>query len=156
MLIGPAFIFALIGFIVLLGIVIVFSGIRFIPDNRIGLVEKRWSGRGSIKSGFIALGGEAGFQPNILRGGIHLLTPFQTGVHVAPGQSRISARLAAGRAIQSMADAEAGKGRAMGEGLTKINDSPRDPDTEALRARVRQGLTSAPPAPPNQNGMAQK
>ncbi len=32
-------------------------GIRFIPNNRIGLVEKRFSGKGSIKSGFIALHG---------------------------------------------------------------------------------------------------
>ncbi|HEX8550740.1 MAG TPA: SPFH domain-containing protein [Abditibacteriaceae bacterium] len=68
-----------------LGLVIVlFSGIRFIPNNRIGIVEKRWSGRGSIKSGFIALSGEAGFQPQVLRGGIHLLMPFQVGVHMAP------------------------------------------------------------------------
>jgi uncharacterized membrane protein YqiK len=60
------------------------SGIRFIPNNRIGLVEKRWSGRGSIKGGFIALAGEAGFQPNILRGGLHFLFPFQYSVHIAP------------------------------------------------------------------------
>lgn len=37
------------------------TGIRFVPNNRIGLIEKRWSGRGSIKGGFIALNGEAGF-----------------------------------------------------------------------------------------------
>lgn len=60
------------------------SGIRFIPNNRIGIIEKRWSGRGSIKGGFIALGGEAGFQPNILRGGLHFLFPFQYSVHIAP------------------------------------------------------------------------
>src|SRR5688572_4418296 len=62
----------------------VFSWIRFIPNNRIGIVEKRWSGKGSIKSGFIALNGEAGFQPNVLRGGIHIFTPFQYAVHIAP------------------------------------------------------------------------
>jgi uncharacterized membrane protein YqiK len=60
------------------------SGIRFIPNNRIGIVEKRWSGRGSIKGGLIALGGEAGFQPNVLRGGLHFLFPFQFSVHIAP------------------------------------------------------------------------
>ena len=30
------------------------SGIRFIPNNRIGVIEKRFASKGSIKSGFIA------------------------------------------------------------------------------------------------------
>src|ERR1051325_2219363 len=60
-----------------------FSGIRFIPNNRIGLVEKRF-GRSSLKSGLIALRGEAGYQPQILRGGLHYLWPFQYVVHIAP------------------------------------------------------------------------
>ena len=29
-------------------------GIRFIPNNRIGLVEMRFSGKGSVKSGLLA------------------------------------------------------------------------------------------------------
>ncbi|GAB4580069.1 MAG: SPFH domain-containing protein [Anaerolineales bacterium] len=61
----------------------IFQFVRFIPNNRIGLVEKRW-GKGSVKSGLIALNGEAGFQPEVLRGGIHLLVPFQYKVHMAP------------------------------------------------------------------------
>jgi len=60
------------------------SGIRYIPNDRVGVVEKRWSLRGSLKSGFIALGGEAGFQPEVLRGGIHFLVPFQYRVHKMP------------------------------------------------------------------------
>lgn len=60
------------------------SGVRFIPNNRLGIVEKRFSGKGSIKSGFIALNGEAGFQPNVLRGGLHYLMPVQYVVHFAP------------------------------------------------------------------------
>jgi len=63
---------------------IVFLWMRFIPNNRIGIVEKRWSGKGSIKSGFIALNGEAGYQPGVLRGGLHFLTPLQYTVHIAP------------------------------------------------------------------------
>ncbi len=59
------------------------SGIRFIPNNRIGIVEKRF-GRRSIKAGFIALNGEAGYQPNVLRGGLHYLMPIQYRVHIAP------------------------------------------------------------------------
>ncbi len=65
-------------------LLVVLSGVRFIPNTRIGIVEKRFSPRGSVKSGFIALNGEAGFQPKVLRGGIHYLAPFQYVVHTAP------------------------------------------------------------------------
>ena len=72
--------------LVVLGILalIILSGVRVIPNTRIGIVEKRFSPKGSIKSGFIALNGEAGFQPNVLRGGIHYLMPVQYVVHAAP------------------------------------------------------------------------
>ncbi|MHB1354351.1 MAG: SPFH domain-containing protein [Anaerolineae bacterium] len=72
---------------VLIGIVVLWllgQTIRFIPNNRVGIVEKRFAGRGSVKSGFIALHREAGYQPNILRGGLHLLVPFQFRVHMMP------------------------------------------------------------------------
>ncbi|HLO32103.1 MAG TPA: SPFH domain-containing protein [Anaerolineales bacterium] len=81
----------LTGLVVLAGLVvlgilalILLSGIRVIPNTRIGIVEKRFSPRGSVKSGFIALKGEAGFQPNVLRGGVHYLMPIQYVVHTAP------------------------------------------------------------------------
>jgi uncharacterized membrane protein YqiK len=60
------------------------AGVRFIPNNRIGIVEKRFSGKGSVKSGFIALNGEAGYQPDVLRGGLHYLMPIQYIVHMMP------------------------------------------------------------------------
>jgi uncharacterized membrane protein YqiK len=60
------------------------SGVRYIPNDRVGIVEKRWSLRGSLKSGFIALDGEAGFQPEVLRGGMHYLMPLQYRVHKMP------------------------------------------------------------------------
>ncbi len=63
---------------------VVLSGIRFIPNNRIGMIEKRWSGKGSVRGGLIALKGEAGYQPQILRGGLHYLMPIQYVVHMAP------------------------------------------------------------------------
>ncbi len=72
----------LIGALCLLGLL--FLWVRYIPNTRVGIVEKRYSSKGSIKSGFIALNGEAGFQPNLLRGGVHFLTPFQYAVHMAP------------------------------------------------------------------------
>jgi len=78
--------FIVLGVLIVLGILalIVLSGVRVIPNTRIGIVEKRFSPRGSVKSGFIALNGEAGFQPNVLRGGIHYLMPVQYVVHAAP------------------------------------------------------------------------
>ena len=63
---------------------ILLSGIRFIPNTRICIVEKRFSFKGSVKSGFIALNGEAGFQPKVLRGGLHYLMPIQYVVRLVP------------------------------------------------------------------------
>ena len=48
---------------VLFVLLFLLSGVRAIPNTRIGIVEKRFSPKGSVKSGFIALNGEAGFQP---------------------------------------------------------------------------------------------
>jgi uncharacterized membrane protein YqiK len=76
---------ALVGYVVLgILVLIMLSGIRFIPNNRIGIIEKRFSGKGSVKSGFIAMNGEAGYQPRILRGGLHYLMPIQYVVHTMP------------------------------------------------------------------------
>ena len=36
--------------------------VRYISNNEVGIVEKVWSARGSVKSGLIALNGEAGYQ----------------------------------------------------------------------------------------------
>ena len=61
------------------------SGIvRYVGNNRIAVVEKMWAGKGSISGGFIALSGEAGFQPEVLRGGFHFFFPFQYRIHSQP------------------------------------------------------------------------
>ncbi len=73
----------LFGFGLLILVLIALSGVRFIPNNRIGIVEKRF-GQRSVKGGFIALHGEAGYQPDVLRGGVHYLTPIQYVIHIAP------------------------------------------------------------------------
>jgi len=75
----PLYVWAIIALVV----IVLLSGIRFIPNNRIGLVEKRF-GLKSVKGGFIALHGEAGYQPDVLRGGLHYLIPIQYVVHIAP------------------------------------------------------------------------
>jgi uncharacterized membrane protein YqiK len=58
--------------------------VRYIGNSRVAVVEKLWSSSGSIQSGLIALKGEAGFQPEILRGGLHVFTPFQYRLHIHP------------------------------------------------------------------------
>ena len=67
---------------------------RYISNNQVGIVEKMWAMKGSINSGFIALNGEAGFEPEILRGGIHLFFPFTYRIHtsdlVTVGQGKIA------------------------------------------------------------------
>ena len=58
-------------------------GLRYIPNNRVGVVEKLWSPRGSVTEGrIIALNGEAGFQADVLRGGLHFgLWRWQYRIH---------------------------------------------------------------------------
>jgi len=57
---------------------------RYIPNTRVGIVEKLVSGKGSVQNGLIALSGEAGFQPEVLRGGWHLFVPFMYRIHKVP------------------------------------------------------------------------
>jgi uncharacterized membrane protein YqiK len=58
--------------------------LRFIPNNCVGVVEKLWSLKGSVPEGHIlALNGEAGFQVDLLRGGIHFgYWRWQYRVHI--------------------------------------------------------------------------
>jgi uncharacterized membrane protein YqiK len=59
---------------------------RYVPNQKIGVVEKLWSLRGSVPEGrIIALDGEAGFQADVLRGGLHFgLWRWQYRVHKVP------------------------------------------------------------------------
>ena len=72
------------GALVVVLLMLVGGSLRYIPNDKIGVCEKLWSVAGSIREGFIALGGEAGFQPDVLRGGYHLFFPFQYRVHKVP------------------------------------------------------------------------
>ncbi len=65
-------------------VVVLWLFLRYIPNNKVGIVEKLVSAQGSVKSGLIALGGEAGFQPNVLRGGWHFLFRFTNRIHIMP------------------------------------------------------------------------
>lgn len=58
---------------------------RYIPNTRVGIVEKLFApNKGSVEKGLLALEGEAGFQPEVLRGGWHLLWPFVYRIHRMP------------------------------------------------------------------------
>lgn len=61
-------------------------GIVYIPHTQVGIIEKIWSGKGSLREGqIIARNGEAGFQARFLRGGIHFgLYPWQYRIHKEP------------------------------------------------------------------------
>ena len=76
-------IYALIGLVVGGFSLVVLSGVRYIPNNRVGVVEKLWSARGSVPTGRImALAGEAGMQADLLRGGLHFgLWVWQYRIH---------------------------------------------------------------------------
>jgi len=77
---------AVIAVAFLVGLPIVLNcvlGIRYIPSNKVGHVIKLWSKKGSVGDGsIIAFNGEAGYQGEILRGGLHFWKPFwQYKVH---------------------------------------------------------------------------
>src|SRR4051812_8300723 len=60
--------------LVILGVILLceLMGMRYIPNNRVGIIEKLWSPKGSVSEGrIIALNGEAGLQSDLLRGGVH-------------------------------------------------------------------------------------
>jgi uncharacterized membrane protein YqiK len=57
--------------LLILGLLAWFFCVRFIPNNRVGIVEKLWASHPLAEGHFIALNGEAGYQADILRGGLH-------------------------------------------------------------------------------------
>ncbi|MGL5152753.1 MAG: flotillin family protein, partial [Clostridium sp.] len=77
---------AIIAVASIIGIVLVLwlLGLRIIPNDKVGIVEKWWSRKGSLDQQIIALKGEAGYQPGLLRGGIHFRTPLMYKIHVVP------------------------------------------------------------------------
>lgn len=79
-------IYAMAAVLTLLILTLILFGVRYIPNDRVGIIEKFWSPRGSVKSGrIIALQGEAGYQADILRGGVHFfLGRWQHRIHKAP------------------------------------------------------------------------
>lgn len=75
-------------FLAILGVIALFelTGLRYIPNDRVGVVEKLWSPKGSVGEGrIIALNGEAGYQADLLRGGFHFgYWRWQFRIHKMP------------------------------------------------------------------------
>ncbi|MHB1557788.1 MAG: SPFH domain-containing protein [Isosphaeraceae bacterium] len=76
----------LVGLLVLVLVGTELAGLRYIANNRVGVVEKLWAVKGSVPEGrIIALDGEAGFQAELLRGGMHFgLWRWQYRIHRLP------------------------------------------------------------------------
>lgn len=72
--------------VLLLALVAWWLTVRVIPNDKVGVVEKRWSQSGSITDGrIVALDGEAGYQAGLLRGGLHFgYWRWQYRIHVVP------------------------------------------------------------------------
>jgi uncharacterized membrane protein YqiK len=73
----------LVGLAVVIKLLMWFLGVRIIGNAEVGIVEKTWGG-GSLKNQIIALNEEAGFQPDVLRGGVHMLPGWRYRVHKLP------------------------------------------------------------------------
>jgi len=61
-------------------LLLLYSSLVYVPNNRVGILERLWAGK-SVKRGIMALTGEAGYAPDLLRGGFHVLFPLQYRVH---------------------------------------------------------------------------
>src|SRR5690348_7321011 len=75
-----------VGLVIFLALFLSWLTVRYIPNQQVGVVEKLWSSAGSVPEGsIIALAGEAGFQADLLRGGLHFgLWRWQYRVHKVP------------------------------------------------------------------------
>ena len=121
--------------LIALAALFVASGVmRYIANDRVAVVEKLWSPSGSIRSGIIAMNGEAGFEPDVLRGGLHFFVPFQYRLHVHPlvtiPQGRIGYVFARG-------------GRPLGADQT-LAGNPADTDFQDARAFLEAGGQKGP------------
>ena len=66
-------------------LVALYVSVRFIPNNRVGIVEKLWAAQSLAEGHLIALSGEAGYQADILRGGLHFgWWRWQYRIHSVP------------------------------------------------------------------------
>jgi uncharacterized membrane protein YqiK len=77
---------AIVQGVLILMLVVCWLMVRRIPNQQVGVVEKLWSRSGPVPEGsIIALDGEAGYQADLLRGGLHFgLWRWQYRIHKVP------------------------------------------------------------------------
>ncbi|MES2126748.1 MAG: SPFH domain-containing protein [Pseudomonadota bacterium] len=81
--------------LLIVGLLLKLSGVvKYIPNDRVGVVEKLWSSSGSVQTGLLALAGEAGLQAELRRGGFHFFAPFQYRIHIHPMVSVTQGKIA--------------------------------------------------------------
>lgn len=73
-----------VGLIVLYILIFKILGLRIINANEVCVIEKWWSFKGSLKDNIIALNGEAGYSPHLLRGGIHFKSVLMYRIYKYP------------------------------------------------------------------------
>ena len=73
-----------VGVIVLYIFIFQILGLRIINANEVCVIEKWWSFKGSLKDNIIALHGEAGYSPHLLRGGIHFKSVLMYRIYKYP------------------------------------------------------------------------
>ena len=73
-----------VGIFVLYFLIAKILGLRVINPNEVAVVEKWWSFKGSLKDSIISLHGEAGYMPDLLRGGIHFRSMLMYRIHRYP------------------------------------------------------------------------
>lgn len=59
-------------------------GLRVIASDEMAVVEKWWSPHGSLNNSIIALNNEAGYSPDLLRGGMHFKSALMYKIHCYP------------------------------------------------------------------------
>ncbi len=68
--------YGIVAAVVLLGVLLALWLVaRYIPNDKVGIIERLWSKKGSLSDGnIVALNGEAGFEADVLRGASTLVT----------------------------------------------------------------------------------
>lgn len=77
----PSLGMALWAVLALVLVVAAYASVVYVPNSRVGIRERLWSTRGSVERGLLALNGEAGYEPELLRGGFHFVVPFMYAIH---------------------------------------------------------------------------
>ncbi|MCW6509150.1 SPFH domain-containing protein [Lichenifustis flavocetrariae] len=75
----------LVFLLALLVLRVAFAAFVYIPNTHFGVIERKWCAQRSPEPfGPMALRGNAGFLPDVIRGGWHVLVPFQYRVYKQP------------------------------------------------------------------------